>query len=240
MSSSVTTSFFTPVEGYRLWANTYDDEPNPMVSLEQRILGPLLPPLNDRDVVDLGCGTGRWLKALKGGGARHLLGLDFSPEMLSLAKSKLAGMADLRYADCGSVSLEANSADVILANFVLSYVEDVVHLVEATSRALRPGGSLFITDIHPETAAALNWRRGVPREEGFQEIRTHRRTIKEIISVCEKVNLNVALVLEPRFGDQERLIFEKNGKQEYFDQIRDLPATYILQASVAKKSTARG
>ena len=240
MSSSVTTSCVTPVEGYRLWANTYDDEPNPMLSLEQRILGPLLPPLVGIDVVDLGCGTGRWLKALQGAGASSLLGLDSSPEMLVLAKSKLAGMADLLCADCGSVSLEANSADVILANFVLSYAEDVVRLVETASRALRPGGSLFITDIHPETAAALNWRRGVPRGEGFQEIRTHRRTIKEIISVCEKVNLNVALVLEPRFGDEERLIFEKNGKQEYFEQIRDLPATYILQACVPKKPTARG
>jgi len=240
MSSSVTTSCVTPAEGYRMWAHTYDDEPNPMLSLEQRILAPLLPPLVDRDVVDLGCGTGRWLTTLKGAGARHLLGLDSSPEMLSLAKSKLAGMADLLCADCESVSLEANSADVILANFVLSYVEDVVRLVEAASRALRPGGSVFITDIHPETAAALNWRRGVQREEGFQEIRTHRRTIKEVISVCEKANLNVALVLEPRFGDEERLIFEKNGKQEYFEQIRDLPATYILQVCAPKKSTACG
>src|SRR6202035_2198722 len=103
MSSSVTPSCVTPVEGYRLWANTYDDEPNPMLSLEQRILGPLLPPLDDRDVVDLGCGTGRWLRALQGAGARSLLGLDSSPEMLVLAQSKLAGVANLVCADCGSV-----------------------------------------------------------------------------------------------------------------------------------------
>ena len=187
MSSSVTTSCVTPVEGYRLWANTYDDEPNPMLSLEQRILGPLLPSLVGMDVVDLGCGTGRWLKALQGAGTRSLLGLDSSPEMLVLAKSKLAGMADLLCADCGSVSLEANSADIILANFVLSYVEDVAGLAEAASRALRPGGSLFITDIHPETAAALNWRRGVPREnEDFRRFVPIRRTIKEIISRVRK------------------------------------------------------
>jgi SAM-dependent methyltransferase len=240
MSSSATTSCVTPAEGYRLWANTYDDEPNPMLSLEQRILAPLLPPLVDLDVVDLGCGTGRWLKALKGAGARHLLGLDSSPEMLSLAKSKLAGMADLLCADCECVSLEANSADVILANFVVSYVEDVTRLVETASRALRPGGSLFITDIHPGTAAALNWRRGVHGERGFSEIRTQHRTIQELIYVCEKSNLNVALVLEPRFGDAERLIFEKNGRQQYFDQIRGLPAIYILQVCAPKKFTAGG
>src|ERR1700730_100367 len=109
MSSSVTTSCVTPAEGYRLWANTYDDEPNPMLSLEQRILAPLLPPLVDLDVVDLGCGTGRWLKALQEAGARSLLGLDSSEEMLGFAASKLAGAANLVCADCGSASLEGNS-----------------------------------------------------------------------------------------------------------------------------------
>jgi len=211
-----------------------------MLSLEQRILDPLLPPLVDLDVVDLGCGTGRWLQALQGAGARSLLGLDFSPEMLSLAKSKLAGGANLVCADCGSASLEANSADIILANFVVSYVQDVTYLVETASRALRPGGSIFITDIHPETAATLNWRRGVHEDRQFREIHTHQRTIDEIISVCRKAKLNVALVLEPRFGDEERFIFEKNGKQEYFDQIRGLPAIYILQVCAPKESTVSG
>jgi cytosine/adenosine deaminase-related metal-dependent hydrolase/ubiquinone/menaquinone biosynthesis C-methylase UbiE len=240
MSSSGTTSYVTPAEGYRLWANTYDDEPNPMLSLEQRILESLLPPLVGMDVVDLGCGTGRWLKALQGAGARNLLGLDSSPEMLSVADSKLAGAANLVYANCGNASLEANSADVILATFVLSYVDDASHLVESASRALRPGGSIFITDIHPETAAALNWRRGIHGEREFHEIRTHPRTIEEIISMCEKTNLHAVLVLEPRFGNEERLIFEKNGKQEYFDQIKSFPAIYILQACAPKASTVQG
>jgi SAM-dependent methyltransferase len=240
MSNSGTTSYVTPAEGYRVWANTYDDEPNPMLSLERRILEQVLPPLVDLDVVDLGCGTGRWLKTLQGAGTRSLLGLDPSPEMLDLARSKLAGGASLVCADCGSVSLEANSADVILANFVLSYVEDVTSLVKTASEALRPGGSIFITDVHPETAAALNWRRGSQSGREFREIRTHQRTIGEIISVCEKANLNVALVLEPRFGDEERLIFEKNGKQEYFDQIKGLPPIYILQMCAPKVTAVHG
>jgi cytosine/adenosine deaminase-related metal-dependent hydrolase/SAM-dependent methyltransferase len=238
MSSLVTTtSCLSPAEGYRLWATTYDDEPNPMLSLEQRILEPLLPSLLDKDVVDLGCGTGRWLKALQGAGARSLLGVDFSPEMLGHAKSKLAGAANLVCAACASVSLKPNSADVILANFVLSYVEDVAHLLETASRALRPGGSMFITDIHPETARVLNWRRGGQGQREFHEIRTHQRTLDQIIALCEQANLSATVVLEPRFGDPERLIFEKNGKQEYFHRIKGLPPIYILHVRAPKKPT---
>jgi cytosine/adenosine deaminase-related metal-dependent hydrolase/ubiquinone/menaquinone biosynthesis C-methylase UbiE len=240
MSRSATTSLLTPAEGYRLWANRYDNEPNPMLSLERRMLEPLLPPLPGLDVIDLGCGTGRWLKILQTAGARSMLGVDFSPEMLGVANSKLAGAADLVCSDCGSVSLEPNSADVILANFVLSYVEDVAHLVETASRALRPGGSLFITDLHPQTAATLKWRRGGRGETEFHEIRTQQRSIDEIISVCEKANLYPALVLEPVFGDEERRIFEQSRKEEYFNQIRGLPAIYILQLRTTEKSKGRG
>jgi cytosine/adenosine deaminase-related metal-dependent hydrolase/ubiquinone/menaquinone biosynthesis C-methylase UbiE len=238
MFSPATTSPLTPAEGYRLWANQYDHQPNPMLSLERRILEPLLPPLADLDVIDLGCGTGRWLKLLQVAGARKALGVDFSPEMLSVARSKLGSLANLVCADCGSVSLEANSADVILANFVLSYVEDVVHLVETASRALRPGGSLFITDVHPETAAALKWRRGSHGEGEFHLIRTHQRSIEEIIAVSEKANLCAALVLEPNFEDEERRIFEQNNKEEYFQRIKEFPAIYILQLRASAKSNS--
>jgi cytosine/adenosine deaminase-related metal-dependent hydrolase len=158
--------------------------------------------------------------------------------MLAFAKSKLVNAAKLVCADCGSASLEADSADLILASFVLSYVENTKHLVETASRALRAGGSFFITDVHPATAAALNWRRGARGQREFHEIRTQTIAITEIISLCEKAGLHAALLLEPRFGHEERLIFEKNGKQEYFQRISELPAIYILQICAPIKATA--
>ena len=58
-----------------------------MLSLERRILEPLLPPLADLDVIDLGCGTGRWLQILHAAGARRVLGVDFSPEMFAQSRN---------------------------------------------------------------------------------------------------------------------------------------------------------
>src|ERR1700726_4250389 len=113
MSSSEITACLTPAEGYRLWANTYDNECNPMLSLEQRILEPLLPSLAGLDVIDLGCGTGRWLNTLKDKKARSLLGVDFSPEMLRVAQSKLDSAANIECADCENASLQNSSADLI-------------------------------------------------------------------------------------------------------------------------------
>jgi cytosine/adenosine deaminase-related metal-dependent hydrolase/ubiquinone/menaquinone biosynthesis C-methylase UbiE len=236
MSSSEITSYLTPAEGYRLWADTYDDECNPMLSLEQRILEPLLPSLAGLDVIDLGCGTGRWLSALKDKKARSLVGVDFSPEMLRVAQSKLDSAANIECADCENASLQNSSADLILCNFVLSYIEGAANVLEIAGQALRPGGSLFITDIHPQTSADLNWRRGVNVQQTFQEIRTQHRTIRDVIDLCEKANLQVALLIEQPFGDEERITFEKNGKVEYFDRICERPAIYVLQVRAQQKS----
>jgi cytosine/adenosine deaminase-related metal-dependent hydrolase/ubiquinone/menaquinone biosynthesis C-methylase UbiE len=236
MSSSEITSCLTPAEGYRLWADTYDDECNPMLSLEQRILDTLLPSLAGLDVIDLGCGTGRWLSALKDKKARSVLGVDFSPEMLRVAESKLGSAVNVECADCENTSLQDSSADLILCNFVLSYIEDAANLLKITRRALRPGGLLFITDIHPATSVILNWRRGVNLQQIFHEIRTHHRTIRDVIELCERANLQVAVLIEQPFGDEERLTFEKNGKVEYFDRIRELPAIYVLQVRAPQES----
>src|SRR6266403_82814 len=236
MASTIPTSCLSPADGYRLWADTYDHEANPMLSLERRVLEPLLPPLAGLDIVDLGCGTGRWLEALKGAGARSLLGVDLSPEMLRLARPKLGSEAKIVCADCADAPLSAASCDLLLCNFVLSYVEDARQFFEMVSKVLRPGGSLFVTDVHPQTAAGLNWRRGVRSRGEFQEIRTQERTVSEVVSLCQKANLHVATFLEARFGDEERVVFEREGKKEYFDRISSLPAIYVLQVSARKKS----
>jgi cytosine/adenosine deaminase-related metal-dependent hydrolase/SAM-dependent methyltransferase len=235
MATPSPTPCLTPSEGYRVWAESYDRNPNPMLSLEQRILGLLLPPVADRDVVDLGCGTGRWLQATQQAGARSLLGIDPSPEMLSRAREKLGDAAKLLCTDYSTAPVEGGSADLILCNFVLSYIADPQPFLELARSILRPGGSLFLTDVHPDTAFMLNWRRGIQVQNEFREILTFHRSIADVITLCNEVGLNACLHLEPKFGEEEKLIFEKNGKRSYFDQIRDLPAIYLLQFTAPER-----
>jgi cytosine/adenosine deaminase-related metal-dependent hydrolase/SAM-dependent methyltransferase len=235
MLSTSATTRLSPAEGYRLWARTYDHEPNPMLSLESRVLEPLLPTITGLDVVDLGCGTGRWLEVLQKCDARSLLGVDFSREMLDLAASKLGAAARLVHGNCGEVPLADNSADLVLCNFVLSYIEDAEALLKRVRWALRPGGTLCITDIHPGTASALNWRRGGGPKGDFREIFTSQRPIEEVLSICKYAGLHVRVRLEPRFGEPEQRIFEGNGRGEYFDRIRDFPAIYVLQLSAPQQ-----
>jgi cytosine/adenosine deaminase-related metal-dependent hydrolase/ubiquinone/menaquinone biosynthesis C-methylase UbiE len=241
MSSTLPTAAISPQDAYRVWARTYDTEANPMLSLEQRFLGSILPDMKGLDVLDLGCGTGRWLAAVKDSGARTLLGIDSSPAMLQAAKTKLGTAATLVNANCETAFLSKASADLIICSFLLSYLEDAASFLKKVRAILRPGGSAFVTDLHPETVTRLHWRRGVHLADGFHEIRTVQPTLAEIIRFCGEADLDSKLCLQPGFGEPERLIFQTAGKQLYFEEIKKHPAIYILQlqAGQSPRNTSR-
>ena len=229
VSSPPSSSAASPKDGYRLVSRVYDAEPNPILSLEQRFLERLWPPIEELDVVDLGCGTGRWLTKLAEKAPRSLLGVDFSAEMLLQAKRKLGGTAGLVLADCRDLPLSRASADLILCSFVTSYLENLDAFAQQARRLLRRDGSVFLTDLHPDTSAALGWRRGFHANGSFVSIATHSRSVNQVLRSFETFGMQANAVLEPHFGDPERDLFKCAGKMDAFDAASGLPAIYILQ-----------
>ena len=76
-------------EGYDRWASVYDDDGNPVPPLEEPWVRAAAGDVSGRDVLDLGCGTGRHTLWLAAGGARVTAG-DFSPGMLAQARALAA------------------------------------------------------------------------------------------------------------------------------------------------------
>lgn len=200
-----------------------------MLSLEQRVLLPFVPDVTGLDVVDFGCGTGRWLAALEHSGPRSLVGVDSSLEMLEVAKNKLGSTAILVNTNCEGIVLPEASADVIFCSFLASYLEDIPRFLKSVRSTLRTRGCMFLTDIHPGTAAKLSWKRGAPLKDRFQEIQTVQRNLETIVQFCEQADLEVEICLQPRFGGPERIIFNGAGKGGYFDEIKEYPAIYVLK-----------
>src|SRR6201997_4311753 len=85
----MTTMAVSPSDVFNIWAQVYDEQPNPLLTLEQRFLSQMLPDVRGLDVLDAGCGTGRWLQLLAAQHPASLLGVDTSPQMLQRASAKL-------------------------------------------------------------------------------------------------------------------------------------------------------
>jgi len=229
VSSSVSASGARPKDGYRLVSSVYDVEPNPVLSLEQRFLERLLPQIKELDVIDLGCGTGRWLARLAERSPRSLVGVDFSAEMLIQAKRKLRDAANFVLADCTNIPFPRASADLIVSSFLTSYLEEIDAFARQVRRLLRRDASIFLSDLHPDTAAALRWRRGFHANGSFVSIATHSRPVTEVLRSFEALGIAVNALIEPHFGEPECELFKRAGKMDAFNAATGLPAIYILQ-----------
>jgi ubiquinone/menaquinone biosynthesis C-methylase UbiE len=112
-------------------------------------------------LVDIGTGTGRMIE-LFGQDARHALGVDRSPEMLRLARVKLAeaglSSAELRQGDMYALPLASASADTVILHQVLHYAQQPAAAVEEAARLLTPGGRLLIVDFAPHEREELRSR----------------------------------------------------------------------------------
>ncbi len=112
-------------------------------------------------LVDIGTGTGRMLE-LFGGSARSALGVDRSPEMLRLARVKLAeaglSTAELRQGDMYSLPLPSSAADTVIIHQVLHYAQQPADAVAEAARLLGPGGRLLVVDFAPHEREELRTR----------------------------------------------------------------------------------
>jgi SAM-dependent methyltransferase len=112
-------------------------------------------------VLDMGCGTGRALPALRQavGPDGKVIAIDLTPQMLQHARGR-AGATDtaLILGDGRSLPLADASADAVFAAGLLMHLPDVGTGLREFARITRPGGLLIL--FHPTGRAALAARHG--------------------------------------------------------------------------------
>lgn len=135
-------------DAYARWAPSYDDVDD-RVDLDLFAASPQLTArIAGSRVVDLGCGTGRigtWLLAR---GAREVVGVDLTTEMLARAKAR-AIYASTVQAPVTATGLAAGGFDGAISSLVVDHVADLGGFFAEARRLLRPGGWLAVVDFHP-------------------------------------------------------------------------------------------
>jgi ubiquinone/menaquinone biosynthesis C-methylase UbiE len=229
MSESRTT-ILDADQAYEVWASSYDATPNPLLMLEERCLSSVFCDIFEKDVVDLGCGTGRWLTRLEPLHPASLTGVDSSAAMLAEAKGKCLPSTRLIHAGCIATPLQDDQADLVLASFVVSYVENLEKFAQEASRLLRPGGTLIVSDMHPD-AASYGWRRTFHASAGTFEIATRHYSLDDLTSVISDAGFALEELAEPSFGEEEAEIFRRAGKFDAFLRVQSLPVIYWARFS---------
>jgi len=126
------------------------DSQGPYIDLVAEALV-VLGPLDGRVVGDVGCGSGRYISALRQAGAR-VVGIDLSVGML-------AGVVEpppLIAADSQSLPLADASLDVVMMMHMLYHVPDPTRALAQAARVLRPGGTLLVATNGGRHLAEMN------------------------------------------------------------------------------------
>jgi len=221
-------------DGYERWAPTYDKCPNPLLGLEERQLRRTLPPLDGRRVLDLACGTGRWLAWMLSQGASSGLGVDFSPAMLAAAHQKPELRNRLVLGDCRAIPLRDAEFDLAILSFVMGHIRDVARVIREVGRVTAAGADVYVSDLHP-LAYAHGWYTGFRDESGSVEIATWPRSTDELLAVWKNSGFDCIQSIDCRLGEPERPTFARAGKSKLFAVVRPVPVVLLCHFTRARQ-----
>ena len=103
---------------YRKTARLYDTLVEPPNAALRKIALKMCPPREGMKVLEVGCGTGANLQLYQNSGC-EAFGIDLSPSMLEVARSKLGDRADLLVADATEMPYADDSFDLVIAFLTL-------------------------------------------------------------------------------------------------------------------------
>lgn len=198
--------------------------------VEKPTMFALLPDLNGKKVLDLGCGTGEHLAHYLALGAEKVVGLDLSAMMLEAAQNRLLalGYKESQFA-LHALPMEAldqipdNDFDLVVSSFAFHYIEDFSALLAKVSAKLTACGTLIFSQEHPIVTCyreGYRWEKNAEkqqvayrlnfyREEGerdrswFQQLfKTYHRTMATILNSLIQAGFAIEQVEEPMLAAQ--------------------------------------
>jgi SAM-dependent methyltransferase len=184
------------------------------------MLSPWLSGLHPRRAIDIGCGTGRWATRL---GA---FGVDASIEMLAVAQRKAGLAGRVMAGDAASIPIASDAADLVLCTLTLGHIADWARAMRELVRVVAPGGTLILTDFHPD-ATTCGWRRTFRHEGRVYELENYPYTIEQLRSAA--VGLTLEEHIDATFGPAERLLFEAAGRADLFEAACAIPAVLLTR-----------
>ena len=184
----------------------------------------LLPTVDGRRVLDLGCGAGQLARHLATTGAAEVVGVDISERMLTLARAEWAHpRVSYRREAIEEAKFPAGRFELVVSSLALHYVDDYRGLIQRIAEWLTPGGYLVYSTEHPIFTARLpgdgwvldgagrrtRWSLDRYADEGVREetwfvsgVRKVHRTVATLINGLVDAGLVLERIVEPIPSEQ--------------------------------------
>ncbi|WP_404442089.1 class I SAM-dependent methyltransferase [Sutcliffiella horikoshii] len=185
---------------------------------EWHVLKELLPSLENKSVLDLGCGFGWHCRYAIDQQARSVIGVDISEKMLQQAREmnndSLISYIKMPIED---INFSHSQFDVVISSLAFHYIESFETICKKVYDCLKPGGSFVFSIEHPiftsrndqdwyfdDKGNRLHWAVDNYQLEGLREttfltdnVIKYHRTFSTYINDLIIVGFNIKKVREP-------------------------------------------
>lgn len=189
--------------------------------IEQPAIKSLIPCLKGKSVLDLGCGDGHFSKYCIENGAKNVIGVDISNNMIERAK-KLNQDDNIEFMclPMEDLGLTNQKFDLIISSLSIHYVEDYPAMIEKINGLLKNGGDFIFSTEHPiatarkgsnhwiktEDGNKLHWALDNYQEEGIREhdwfvdysVVIYHRTISTLVNTLIEHGFSLDKIIEPQ------------------------------------------
>ena len=196
-----------------------ENESNANNMFEKPALFSLLPTLDNKTVLDLGCGYGEHCIHFVEEGAKRVVGIDISQKMLAIAKAENVhqniSYLNMPMEDIGELQ---EHFDIIVSSLAFHYVEDFRALINNIYRLLNDGGVLLFSQEHPFNTCFSDGSRWTTDENGqklfanisnysidgerestwfVERVKKYHRTFSTIINTLINSGFQINKLIEP-------------------------------------------
>ena len=188
----------TTAAGYDCWAALYNDS-DPSTSLDEPFVLEHLKPFPGCHILDVGCGTGRYLRQLDPGLYR-ITGVDLSGGMLARARRQTRTRTDISFLQASATSLPflQSSFDRVMCGLVLDHIELPKRLFEEIAIVLKTNGRAIVAAVHPDMQRMTGADIDVGSEEETVRIPGYIHEVRELVAAATDARLTPVAVEEPR------------------------------------------
>ena len=110
----------------------------------------VLPSFTDKRVLDLGCGFGWHCKYAAEHGAKAVVGVDISENMLNEAKRiNNSSLIEYTRKPIEDIDYQENSFDVVISSLAFHYIKSFDYICKKVNRCLSKGGDFVFSVEHP-------------------------------------------------------------------------------------------
>lgn len=137
-----------------------ENEDNYNILLEQPAMLKLLPNVKNKAVIDLGCGFGDNCMNFINSGAKRVVGVDISRNMLNMAKSRNNDdRIEYVHLPLENLSELRGRFDLAYSSLCFHYLKDFDKLINDIAVKLNPNGILLFSQEHPIVTASAGYYR---------------------------------------------------------------------------------